>query len=1093
MDPITATTTLITLASFIKDLIELGQSIKRSIEKVSENRRRIRDLTDDVLHTLADLANLTRGHEDTFGAPALLSALGNLKEDMLHVLSICRKISPAERGPGFGGLKTQIKAWVNRDDIEKKIGRLKEHVNKCYLQFTTFSTARIEQTTVRVEDTALRTEKNTLRVEQRLIVDHVENQVRLRRLEGLMAQLLLETQFGQNVLSKTVEIIASDATHQTLEFQYLSAEAFRLIDSIQKLVPDPNDTSTSVPDTPLWDDHLDQGDFNGPASPKQVLHDILAMVLQINHCPARMLITSFGAFLNLGLDLNHLKMFSEATAWELMKIQTMHRLSGRTLYTGVLLHLALASRNLAQWYQNQLRWDRAVETSQKAADMCHSLYEIYQSADYWPLYTTVLCTHSDILRGTGRLAAALSVAQEAVGLCPPLETLTVDQSTEAGLEPSSLSVEGEFKVAVHVLAVFTLAKAFSSVDRHLEAYEAWKEGFQTRINMSKTRSPPPEKDIDSFLHQMCRVAERLEFSLSMLADCVVLFGDLARVYPENFSSRFLPVLHAYLYYCEEDIPQNFGRSLRIFLEPNPDRPPPELDLTIRAELSAFDGIIENAIRAYYTCPSHTADPLIRKIFISHFESAMVVLREVLDNSSFESPTIQWVLHSISNIVPSLSHSNRIALLQLMTNTVGHIDTILVCRGSRWELFLDAVVGPILHHLWRAGLLDEALLESEQIIRYLECRPGGRHVTERLWFFRGMQAFILCDLGRLSDAIEMIQNTERMNLDSGSKSAIYDTFFLHPCIIKTRILRRTGRNQHALQFLRKGVADGTRYFLWTSVIFDFDLALYFLLVELAATSGQSGQLEKALNDAERAVDVCRESLDGGKLDQRICVLVHALTTLSNCLAAVGRNDKALAVSQEALLIYSRNAPHMWEDFLYTIRKQELGANTFHSLSLRLATSGQLDHALINAEKATELYRELVGLAPRHLPTLASSLRNLASTLWRVDRRDESVAACEEAVGIMRKVVRSETYFLPALAEALDQMTDYLAERGDITGASAAAAECAEIREKFASLPPEPDFLFDSAKIEEGWESDEEEEDGEESWETASEEYNDTTED
>lgn len=36
MDPITATTTIITLVTFVKDLIDVGQSIKRSIEKVPD-------------------------------------------------------------------------------------------------------------------------------------------------------------------------------------------------------------------------------------------------------------------------------------------------------------------------------------------------------------------------------------------------------------------------------------------------------------------------------------------------------------------------------------------------------------------------------------------------------------------------------------------------------------------------------------------------------------------------------------------------------------------------------------------------------------------------------------------------------------------------------------------------------------------------------------------------------------------------------------------------------------------------------------------------------------------------------------------------
>ncbi|KAJ6594570.1 hypothetical protein B0H19DRAFT_1096079 [Mycena capillaripes] len=79
MDPLTFTTSIISLATFIKDLIEVGQNIRRSIEKVGENRRRIRELTNDILRTLGDLANLTRGQENTFHAPALLAALGNLR------------------------------------------------------------------------------------------------------------------------------------------------------------------------------------------------------------------------------------------------------------------------------------------------------------------------------------------------------------------------------------------------------------------------------------------------------------------------------------------------------------------------------------------------------------------------------------------------------------------------------------------------------------------------------------------------------------------------------------------------------------------------------------------------------------------------------------------------------------------------------------------------------------------------------------------------------------------------------------------------------------------------------------------------------
>ncbi|KAJ7791863.1 hypothetical protein B0H13DRAFT_2517751 [Mycena leptocephala] len=115
--------------------------------------------------------------------------------------------------------------------------------------------------------------------------------------------------------------------------------------------------------------------------------------------------------------------------------------------------------------------------------------------------------------------------------------------------------------------------------------------------------------------------------------------------------------------------------------------------------------------------------------------------------------------------------------------------------------------------------------------------------------------------------------------------------------------------------------------------------------------------------------------------------------------------------------------------------------------------------MNTEKATKLYRELVALAPRHLPTLASSLQNLASILWNVGRQEEAIAACEEAVSIMRKVVHPETYLLPALADALDQLVGYLTEKGDIISTSVTTTESTKVRRTYTSLPPELDFLFE----------------------------------
>ncbi|KAJ7791252.1 hypothetical protein B0H14DRAFT_3890770 [Mycena olivaceomarginata] len=135
MDPLTITTTIMTLASFINELIEVGESIRRSIEKVNENRRQIRELTEDVVRVLYDLAKLTKGHEDTFRGPELLSALESLKAEMFYVHSKCCKISSVQL-PGLRGVRSQFKAWRKRNNLEENIGHLKEHVSKCYSQFT---------------------------------------------------------------------------------------------------------------------------------------------------------------------------------------------------------------------------------------------------------------------------------------------------------------------------------------------------------------------------------------------------------------------------------------------------------------------------------------------------------------------------------------------------------------------------------------------------------------------------------------------------------------------------------------------------------------------------------------------------------------------------------------------------------------------------------------------------------------------------------------------------------------------------------------------------------------------------------------------
>ncbi|KAJ6531560.1 hypothetical protein DFH09DRAFT_136674 [Mycena vulgaris] len=979
---------------------------------------------------------------------------------MLYVLSACRKISPAQRSPALRGFGSQIKGWMKRDDIEAKIQRLKEHVNKCYLEFTAFSAARIEATTHRTDNT-------TLRVEQSLIVNHVENQVKLQRLEGMMARVLLETQFGQDVMNRTMEIITSDSAHHTVEFQYISAQALRLANSLQQLQLAAISSSTLGPDTPLSD--ITTLVFIKPVSATRVLYNILALMVQVEDSPAKIVFAYLQTIIRIGDFLSNLRMNSEAIAWYHMTIQILRRFSGADLpsHSRVLSNLALSSLNLSCRYQNELRWDLAIETSQQAMDFCHLWQELFPDLDYRPLLSGILITHSENLRAIGQLEDFISNAEEAVAVCRGM----VGEFIDSG----SAFAEYEWKAVTFLRAFFTLVAAHASADRHFAAYEAANEGFRTLLRFP-TGYPPSRTDIDISIDQICKVAEGGGFSLGMLADVTVLFWDLARLYPDTFSPHFLRILRGYAYLCQQHSP-DFS-SLRLFLEPGQGSPLP-LDVSSNLELyiehfNPYGGVIEDVIRAYPWDTSRDVTPLIKDIFRTKFQQAMSALYQITSqliiNPQSNPEILDWVLDDVSNdILPLVTRSQQLVLMEIMAKIVEHLRTVTTISPLQTEsVFMNFSFG-----LWQAGLLDDARRLCDEG-EYLWHNRKNEHpdILSELLIRR---TFILWDMGEIPQAREAAHEVKAVMEASPAN-------VLHHCMIWKRTLQRTGRNREALKLLTHVVCREVDRLRVDDHPY---LRCYarLLLADLAAIRGRTGQLGHALQDAERALAVCRGEVEE-YVDQQQYALVYCLTTLSNCLAAVGRNDEALGAAQESTSIYILQAPIMRASYLYALRKEELGAHAFHTLSLRLATSGELERALLNAEKATELYRELVSLAPRLLPTLASSLQNLASILWNVGRRDEGISACDEAVSIMRKVADSETYFLRALGDALDQLARYVDEKGDIERAAAARSESSEVRRRIELLPPEPQFLFSDIETE----SDDDDDD--QDWETATESEDET---
>ncbi len=132
-----------------------------------------------------------------------------------------------------------------------------------------------------------------------------------------------------------------------------------------------------------------------------------------------------------------------------------------------------------------------------------------------------------------------------------------------------------------------------------------------------------------------------------------------------------------------------------------------------------------------------------------------------------------------------------------------------------------------------------------------------------------------------------------------------------------------------------------------------------------------------------------------------------------------------------------------------------ARALHNLSVRLADLGRREEALAAGEEAAGIYRELAAARPDALrPDLARALRNLSVRLADLGRREEALAAGEEAVTIRRELAAARPdAFRPDLANSLHNLANRLADLGRREEALAAGEEAAGIYRELAAARPD----------------------------------------
>jgi tetratricopeptide (TPR) repeat protein len=141
-----------------------------------------------------------------------------------------------------------------------------------------------------------------------------------------------------------------------------------------------------------------------------------------------------------------------------------------------------------------------------------------------------------------------------------------------------------------------------------------------------------------------------------------------------------------------------------------------------------------------------------------------------------------------------------------------------------------------------------------------------------------------------------------------------------------------------------------------------------------------------------------------------------------------------------------------------------ASSLNNLSIRLGELGRREEALAAIEEAVPIRRGLAEARPDVFqPDLAGSLNTLSTRLAELGRREDALAAIEEAVGYYRALVDAHPdTFQPKLALALNNLSISLAELGRREEALAVIREAVGYYRTLADAHPAA-FLPDLAKV------------------------------
>jgi tetratricopeptide (TPR) repeat protein len=183
---------------------------------------------------------------------------------------------------------------------------------------------------------------------------------------------------------------------------------------------------------------------------------------------------------------------------------------------------------------------------------------------------------------------------------------------------------------------------------------------------------------------------------------------------------------------------------------------------------------------------------------------------------------------------------------------------------------------------------------------------------------------------------------------------------------------------------------------------------------------------------------------------------ALTEIANALPEQTLALRELAAELTQRIVHSLQGPAAAEANAGSDYKvQSLYASSLSNLGVRMGELGRREDALAATQEATDIYRRLATERPGILlPYLAKSLDNLGVRMRELGRREDALAATHDATDIYRRLATdSSDAFLPLLAGSLNNLGTSLSELGRREEALAATREATDIYCRLATESPD----------------------------------------